>query len=191
MRNGSSRAHGALRPEAAAHVGSRDPHRLEVEFQGFGEALPHTVRHLRARPEMQLAGRRVPPPDGSPRLQRQRGEATAAKVLGHDERGLPQGFLEVPGLQIDGCRHIGLPVVVDERRVGVDGSRRIDRGHQRLVLDTDDFRRISGPVRIDSDHHRHRLSHVAHEAVSEGRLPIGLDGGSGDEGRRKGAAQFG
>jgi hypothetical protein len=82
-------------------------------------------------------------------------------------------------------------VVVDERGIAFDGSHRVDRGRQWLVLDTDDFRCISCPVRIDGDHHGHSLPDVTDETVSESRLPIGLDRGRGDDGRGKGAAQFG
>ena len=89
------RVYRPLRAEAAAHIGRGDADGVERELERLGDALPHAVGHLGARPDVQARSRPVPLRGDGPGLERQRREAAAAHTPGDDERGPPERRLPI------------------------------------------------------------------------------------------------
>ena len=185
------RVHGALRAKAPTHVGRGDPDGLRDQPERFSDALPHAVRHLGARPHVQAGRRPVPSRGGSPRLERQRGEAGAAHAPGHHDRGPPERRLEISHLEGQGRRHVRPPVGVNELRPGLERRLGIDGRQQRLVLHADGHGAVRRRVGIGGDDDGDRLAREPDDAVGERRLAIRLHSDSGDDRRRQRAAQLG
>ena len=89
--------HGALRAEAAAHVGREDPDLLGWKAQGHGHRVPDEIGVLGRRPDHEGAGLRVRVGEDAAGLDRHRGDAGMVEALLDDEVGRRQRGLHIAG----------------------------------------------------------------------------------------------
>ena len=88
---------GALRAEAAPHVGGEHPHLLGRDPEDHGHRVAHEVGILGGRPDDQQAGLGVPVGEDAARLDRHGGDPRMAELFLDDQVGGGKGPLDVAG----------------------------------------------------------------------------------------------
>ena len=86
---------GALRAEAAAHVGGEHPHLLGRDPEDHGHGVAHEVGILGGRPDDQQAGLGVPVGEDAARLDRHGRDPRMAELFLDDQVGGGEGPLDV------------------------------------------------------------------------------------------------
>ncbi len=168
----------ALGPEAAAHVGHRDPDPVLGQLQRLGHERSGGERNLRRRPDRDLVA--TPLGDDGPRLDRRALGAIRHEAARDDDvrarhrrvrvaldDGRSRGFVAITD---DALVDLVVgPALVDERRVR--GQRRVQvRDHrQGLVVDLDQVGRLARDRRRQRGHGRDDLALPADHVLREQR----------------------
>jgi hypothetical protein len=177
-----------LGSEAAAHVGSDDPHLLLGKAQGCGDGRANRERHLRRGPHREPSVRRVGLRHDAARLDRHRRDAGDGQPSLDDRVRLREAARDVTDRARRRARDVVGPFVEDPRRTR--RQRRLggrDR-RQRLVSHLDRVGAIGGPVRVVGEDHGDRLARVAHLRPGDHRLGVGAELRRRHEGRHRGGA---
>ena len=168
------RVHVQLRAEASADVGSDHAdlrlgdaeHELEREAQD--------VRHLRRRPERDVAGR-AHLREHATRLDRVRDQPRLVIAARDDDLGGGQRLLGAVACELPDVALVRAEVVVHERRVALQRLRHVDRRIERLVLDLDELRGVLRERAALGDDDRDAVALVARHVGREGKVRRHLD----------------
>ncbi len=157
-----------LRPEAATHVGSDDPHLVDGKAQRGGDDGTHRVRAL-ARGPLHEAAVVIPASGRHARLQWAGRHPLVEDDPAHDHvAGLEGGVALVVAAA---GRHHDVGAHLGEQQRGSLGQGPLDAHHrrQRLVVDHHQFGGIGCGLRGLGDDGGQRLAHEAHPAGSQQR----------------------
>ena len=150
-----------LRAEAAADVG-RDHAQLRLGDAGdAAERDAGDVRHLRRRPERELAGRRDRRDEHGARLDRVRDQPVLAIALLDRDGGLGEQPVDLARVELPRVAAVRAELLVDERRALCERRLGVDDDRQRLVVDLDELRRVLGGAAARRRDHRDRVADVA------------------------------
>ncbi len=166
-----------FQPEAAADVGCDDADLVFRIVQVLGEFGAHHVRHLRRRPQRELAAPALDGCDAAAGLERQRMVTVRAKPLLDDLPRALEPALDVAGREVGRAEDVVAPLLVDERGLVRQRLLGIADHGQRVVVDLDELRGVFGDVARRGHDERHRFTDIANLVARE-RVPIaGLVGG--------------
>jgi len=161
-----------LEPEAAADVGTHDPHAGLRQTESVGKRRAHDRRRLIPGPHGQRLA--VPVGENAARLEGRGRAAAVLERLAHDDRGEREGAVDVT-----------VPVTALEQDL-LRRERLVDGGHRgsRFPFDADQLSRVRRNVRIRRHHRRDRLTAKSGDAVRQ-RRPGGGDESGAVEARRE------
>ena len=153
----------ALLAEAAADVRRDDAHAVLVDAEHARHRGADDVGDLRRGVQHDALAAALPLREAGAALERHRGQPAGGELRLDDQLRAGQHVVHLGVLgERDVEQHVGVELVVDARRVGLE--RGLDRadGVVGLVVDDDQLDRVLGGVRGVRDHHRDRLARVAH-----------------------------
>ena len=130
-----------LRAEAAADVGGDDADLRLGDSEDELQREAQDVRHLRRRPERDLAGRADLREDAA-RLHRVRDQPWLEVAARDDDVGRVDRRLDVVRLELPDVALVRPEVRVDERRAVLERLLDVRDGRERLVVDLDELRRV-------------------------------------------------
>ena len=160
----------ALHAEAAADVRRDHTDAVLGQPEHLGQAVAREVRHLRARPERQLALGGAPVGDAATSFHRRRRVAIGTKrSLDHHHRAV-HGQIDAAVLEAAREQDVARRRVVDERRAVAHGGIGLDRRRQRLVVHVDQRRAVLRRVAVGGHDHGQGLAGVARLRPREDRL---------------------
>ena len=140
-----------LRAEPAADVGRDDAElRLRDPDDHREQRDARDVRHLRRRPQRELARRGNRLDDHAARLDRVRDQPLLAVALADGHVGLGEQPVDVARGEVPRVAAVGAELLVHERRALLERGLGVDHGRQRLVVDLDELGRVLAPRRGSS-----------------------------------------
>ena len=181
---------GALRAEAAPHVGGEHPHLLGRDPEDHGHGVAHEVGVLGGRPDDQQAGLGVPVSEDAARLDRHGRDPRMAELFLHDQVGGRESPLDVAGAPARDDGGVVGPVGVNPLGAAGGGLGRRHR-RERVVVDHDPVEGVAEPIGVVRDDDRHRLADVPHHFRREDALDVGACAGRPAEGRGDAARDLG
>ena len=167
--------HHHLGPESAAHVGGDDPDVGLRQPEHRREPVADRNGGLRAVPDLEQAGARVPRGDDPAGLQGRRRPAVHHQPVPEAARGAGEGALDVPDPLRVPRADVGPGVLVHERRGRCDRVLEAHRGGERRVLDVHEIERVLGRVPALGDDQRHRFPHIPDGGGRQGLLGLVMD----------------
>ena len=158
------RAFGA---KAAADIRRHHADALARNAQRHRQRVAHDTRHLRGGLQRQLFAACVVLGDACPRLHRQRGFPTHAKMAADAHCRGGKCFVHIAALELAGDQHVGAGFVVEKWRTGTHRVLRIGHKRQRLVFDGNKLAGIFGLIAARCDDADHRLADIADLAARQ------------------------
>ncbi len=152
----------ALAAEAAAVRAGDHAHVRGRNLQRIGEGAMDIVRHLRGRPERELAFA-IHRRDRGVLLDWQMRIALVEEQILENVVGLGERFVHVA--ELEGLKAVDialLAVALDARLGRRERLLGIGDGLERLVLDVDEIERLERGLLVAGDHRGDRVAHVAH-----------------------------
>ena len=162
---------GDLAAEAAAHLGRDDADADLGQAEADRDLLLHAVGRLGRGPDRELLRALVPVGEHRAPLHRHRRDALVHEAQLHHAGGAGEQALE-GGVRLGGLvpADVGVELLVDAGRAGLERALGVDHRRQRVDLHLDVEDGVAGHVAVLRHHHRDGLPDVAHRAVGEERV---------------------
>ena len=164
------RIENALHAEAAADVGRDHANRVLRHTERLGQTVTRQVRHLRARPERQLAVGGVPVGHPAAALHRCRRVAVGAKRPVDDRDGAVHREIDAAVLEAAREQHVARRLLVHAGGAVAHGGVGVDGGGQRLIVDVDEHGAVLGGIPVARHDDGHRLAGIARDGPRQDRL---------------------
>jgi len=151
-------------------VAGHDAHAVFRQTEELGEQMARQVRDLRARPEGELALRRIPVRDAGASLERRRALAIRPERALDDGGRAPQRTLHVAVLEAAREEPVAAHAVVHGRRAVARRGQDVDRRRSRIVVHADAGSGVLDEIAVDADDGNQRFSDVARRRPRQDRL---------------------